>query len=142
MGRLYRIFETASQGHITPLAPLHLLTSLFTDIPVLLAVQGDPAQVGRRETFGAMPKSRASHWGASESSRRVCPRLVCSGGKHRILVRLRASLTDSHQTERLKHDLSLWSAGLFPFFEYAATSVKVCDTHIHTSGLSQCSSVC
>ena len=89
MGRLYRIFETASQGHITPLAPLHLLTSLFTDIPVLLAVQGDPAQVGRRETFGAMPKSRASHWGASESSRRVRPRLVCSGGKHRISVRLR-----------------------------------------------------
>ena len=25
----------------------------------------------------------------------------------------------------LKRDLSLWSSGLFPFFEYAATSVKV-----------------
>ncbi|GJJ13160.1 hypothetical protein Clacol_007411 [Clathrus columnatus] len=27
-------------------------------------------------------------------------------------------------TEGLKHDIQLWSAGLFPFFEYAATSVK------------------
>ncbi|KIM70102.1 hypothetical protein SCLCIDRAFT_1160646 [Scleroderma citrinum Foug A] len=37
-------------------------------------------------------------------------------------------------TEGLKHDLSLWSSGLFPFFEYAATSVKptllnIYDTH-------------
>jgi hypothetical protein len=30
------------------------------------------------------------------------------------------------QTEGLKRDLPLWSSGLFPFFEYAATSVKVC----------------
>lgn len=29
------------------------------------------------------------------------------------------------QTEGLKRDPHLWSAGLFPFFEYAATSVKV-----------------
>jgi len=29
------------------------------------------------------------------------------------------------QTEGLKRDLPLWSSGLFPFFEYAATSVKV-----------------
>lgn len=29
------------------------------------------------------------------------------------------------QTEGLKRDLALWSSGLFPFFEYAATSVKV-----------------
>ncbi|KAI6114892.1 Dopey, N-terminal-domain-containing protein [Pisolithus croceorrhizus] len=27
-------------------------------------------------------------------------------------------------TEGLKHDLPLWSSGLFPFFEYASTSVK------------------
>ncbi|CAA7265849.1 unnamed protein product [Cyclocybe aegerita] len=36
--------------------------------------------------------------------------------------------------EGLKHDLALWSSGLFPFFEYAATSVKptllnIYDTH-------------
>ncbi|KAJ3516253.1 hypothetical protein NLJ89_g1234 [Agrocybe chaxingu] len=36
--------------------------------------------------------------------------------------------------EGLKHDLALWSPGLFPFFEYAATSVKptllnIYDTH-------------
>ena len=29
------------------------------------------------------------------------------------------------KAEGLKRDLSLWSPGLFPFFEYAATSVKV-----------------
>ena len=29
------------------------------------------------------------------------------------------------QTEGLHRDLALWSSGLFPFFEYAATSVKV-----------------
>ena len=29
------------------------------------------------------------------------------------------------QTEGLKRDLHLWSSGLFPFFEYAAISVKV-----------------
>jgi hypothetical protein len=29
------------------------------------------------------------------------------------------------QPEGLKRDLQLWSTGLFPFFEYAATSVKV-----------------
>ena len=32
---------------------------------------------------------------------------------------------DTVQTEGLKRDLPLWSSGLFPFFEYAATSVKV-----------------
>ncbi|KAG6336234.1 hypothetical protein ID866_2853 [Astraeus odoratus] len=37
-------------------------------------------------------------------------------------------------TEGLKHDLPLWSSGLFPFFEYASTSVKptllnIYDTH-------------
>lgn len=30
-----------------------------------------------------------------------------------------------HKSEGLKADLALWSSGLFPFFEYAATSVKV-----------------
>jgi hypothetical protein len=35
-------------------------------------------------------------------------------------------LTDLHlQSEGLTRDLPLWSSGLFPFFEYAATSVKV-----------------
>lgn len=29
------------------------------------------------------------------------------------------------QSEGLQRDLALWSSGLFPFFEYAATSVKV-----------------
>jgi len=29
------------------------------------------------------------------------------------------------KADGLKRDLSLWSSGLFPFFEYAATSVKV-----------------
>lgn len=29
------------------------------------------------------------------------------------------------QSEGLRRDLPLWSSGLFPFFEYAATSVKV-----------------
>ncbi|KAL4070521.1 Dopey, N-terminal-domain-containing protein [Scleroderma citrinum] len=37
-------------------------------------------------------------------------------------------------TEGLKHDLPLWSSGLFPFFEYASTSVRptllnIYDTH-------------
>lgn len=31
----------------------------------------------------------------------------------------------SSQPEGLQRDLPLWSSGLFPFFEYAATSVKV-----------------
>lgn len=31
------------------------------------------------------------------------------------------------KAEGLRRDLSLWSPGLFPFFEYAATSVKVRD---------------
>lgn len=39
----------------------------------------------------------------------------------RIIQRLIAVF----QTEGLKRDLPLWSSGLFPFFEYAATSVKV-----------------
>lgn len=30
------------------------------------------------------------------------------------------------QPENLKRDLPAWSSGLFPFFQYAATSVKVC----------------
>lgn len=30
----------------------------------------------------------------------------------------------STQSEGLRRDLALWSSGLFPFFEYAATSVK------------------
>ena len=30
----------------------------------------------------------------------------------------------SVQPDGLKRDLPLWSSGLFPFFEYAATSVK------------------
>lgn len=29
------------------------------------------------------------------------------------------------QPEGLKRDLQIWSAGLFPFFQYASTSVKV-----------------
>ena len=38
------------------------------------------------------------------------------------------------QSEGLQRDLALWSSGLFPFFEYAATSVKptllnLFDTH-------------
>ncbi|KAI6031355.1 Dopey, N-terminal-domain-containing protein [Pisolithus microcarpus] len=37
-------------------------------------------------------------------------------------------------TEGLKHDLPLWSSGLFPFFEYASTSVKVCAAPVHTIG--------
>lgn len=34
------------------------------------------------------------------------------------------------QSEGLHRDLALWSSGLFPFFEYAATSVKV-RRHVH-----------
>ena len=30
------------------------------------------------------------------------------------------------QPDGLKRELALWSSGLFPFFEYASTSVKVC----------------
>lgn len=33
------------------------------------------------------------------------------------------------QSEGLQRDLPLWSAGLFPFFQYAATSVKVRSPH-------------
>ena len=38
---------------------------------------------------------------------------------------IRATLILVLQAEGLRRDLSLWSPGLFPFFEYAATSVKV-----------------
>lgn len=31
---------------------------------------------------------------------------------------------ESVQPENLKRDLQLWSSGLFPFFQYAATSVR------------------
>jgi hypothetical protein len=32
----------------------------------------------------------------------------------------------SVKSEGIKRDLSLWTSGIFPFFEYAATSLKVC----------------
>jgi hypothetical protein len=32
--------------------------------------------------------------------------------------------TDSHQVEGLRRDLLVWSTGLFPFFQFAATSVR------------------
>jgi len=59
---------------------------LLADIPILLAIQGDPTQIDRRKTFGAMLESRASHWCASESSRRIHSHLVCSWGKEGILM--------------------------------------------------------
>jgi len=45
-------------------------------------------------------------------------------------------LTLCDQSEGLQRDLPLWSAGLFPFFQYAATSVKVRSSHTIPSGLS------
>ena len=42
----------------------------------------------------------------------------------------RQSLTlFDRQSEGLQRDLPLWSAGLFPFFQYAATSAKVRSPH-------------
>ena len=37
---------------------------------------------------------------------------------------LYGSSTDISQTEGLRRDLLTWSSGLFPFFQYAATSVR------------------
>ena len=33
---------------------------------------------------------------------------------------------NSSQVDGLRRDLFLWTSGLFPFFEYSATAVKVC----------------
>ena len=42
-----------------------------------------------------------------------------------MLVGTTKELIKVDQMDGLKRDLSIWSSGLFPFFEYAATSVKV-----------------
>ncbi|KAF8167553.1 Dopey, N-terminal-domain-containing protein [Crassisporium funariophilum] len=45
-------------------------------------------------------------------------------GVHQRALEVYTHILGVLSTEGLKRDLSLWSSGLFPFFEYAATSVK------------------
>ncbi|CAE7181510.1 unnamed protein product [Rhizoctonia solani] len=63
-----------------------------------------------------------------------CLNPALPNGVHQRALDVYAHLLAVLGPEGLKHDLLLWSSGLFPFFEYAATSVKpallnLYDTH-------------
>ncbi|CAE6451535.1 unnamed protein product [Rhizoctonia solani] len=70
-----------------------------------------------------------------------CLNPALPNGVHQRALDVYAHLLAVLGLDGLKHDLLLWSSGLFPFFEYAATSVKpallnLYDTHFLPLGTS------
>jgi Dopey, N-terminal len=74
-----------------------------------------------------MPEPSFTDWSPPASIGSLHPYLGSFGCMSYIifLVGTTEELIQVRQMDGLKRDLSLWSSGLFPFFEYAATSVKV-----------------
>jgi Dopey, N-terminal len=97
----------------------------MADVSILHAVQRDPSQVDSFEAAFTVSEPCATNWCSSEGLGRLFAYPCRSRSKFGTSSELGLVTITSAQSEGLKRDLALWSSGLFPFFQYAATSVKV-----------------
>lgn len=116
----------------------------LTDTSRAYAIQRNTSQASRLQTIVTMSQSSPSDW-CSPTCTGCILAYSCGLGCRIVLKSVTGIVPDgSPQTEGLKRDLHLWSSGLFPFFEYAATSVKVSVATIPSkvSFNIQCSPLC
>jgi hypothetical protein len=99
------------------------------DVSILHAIQGNSPEIDCSETIGAVLKSRVTYRCSSEGLGPIHAYTSSAWGKHVFIWvgHIKLPMKNTSKSDGLKRDLNLWSSGLFPFFEYAATSVKVCD---------------
>lgn len=95
------------------------------DVPVIPAIQGDSPQTGGGETVVPVLESSSAQRCASTCAGCVFTYIRCARGTRSFTSLYDYELRHVLQSEGLQRDLALWSSGLFPFFEYASTAVKV-----------------
>ena len=123
MGGLHCISQAVVKGAWCYYHDGHRLTLAVQDPTSIHAIQGSSSQSRRSETPLAVLKSRFANRGASEGAGCLCtyPR----DHRRTVVIHFWGIILSCFQPDGLRRDLFLWTSGLFPFFEYSATSVKV-----------------